>query len=96
MAIKIDPLRKENQASGTTSMTVIAEAPAAHELTTAEARNTVMQYARAAGFPARGLGGIPSPYPVDQEGKTDDDLILGKRPIKHWEAAYQVNSGLGV
>lgn len=94
MAVKIDP--KRNQTSGTTSMTVIAEAPHAHELTTAETRNAVMQFARAAGFPARGLGGVPNPYPVDEEGKTDDELILGKRPIKHWEAAYQVNSGLGV
>jgi hypothetical protein len=94
MTFKID--EKRSPVGEGISMAVVAVADQADELTGVNARNAAMQYARSVGFPARGLGGIPSPYPVDKEGKTDDDLILGRRPIDHWEAVYQVNSGLGV
>ena len=94
MSIRINA--EKSQPSGMTAMTVVVEGDQAAELTSLNVRNEVLKFARSAGFPARGLGGIPNPYPVDQEGKTDDDLILGRRPIDHWEAVYAVSSGLGV
>lgn len=42
-----------------------------------------------------GLSNFPAPYPVDAEGKSDDDLILGRRPgVAGYHAEYEVSSGL--
>jgi hypothetical protein len=58
-------------------------------------RNKVLIFARQNGLPdAKGLGGIPTHYPVDSEGKTDEDLILGKRKFSHHQAEYVVNAGM--
>lgn len=85
---------KDDKQLGTTQLNIIIEGDKPEELTTMEARNKVMQFARALGFPASGLGSVPSPYPVDEDGKTDDELVLGKRPMKCWQAEYLVNAGL--
>jgi hypothetical protein len=85
-------------ANGPTQMTVVVETkpPSTPDiLTTPETRNFVLTAARARGFPAKGLGGIPSPYPIDDKGETDDDLVLGRRPLVAWRADYQVSAGIG-
>lgn len=87
--------KQKSPITGTNTMHVLVEGERADELTDLNTRNEVLKYARAAGFPARGLGGVPHPYPVDAEGESHDDLILGRRPIDHWEAIYVINAGLG-
>lgn len=78
-----------------TSITIIAEGKDPEELVNAATRQRVIMFARANGLPAAsGLGNIPSPYPVDEEGKCDEDLILGKRPFAKHQVEYVAN-GMG-
>jgi len=78
-----------------TSITIVAEGSGPEELTSADTRQRVITFARANGLPsASGLGGIPSPYPVDEAGKCDEDLILGKRPFAKFQAEYTVNASI--
>lgn len=85
---------KDQNQVGTTQLNILVEADQPGELTTMETRQKVMQFARALGFPASGQGNTPSPYPIDDEGKTDDELVLGKRPLKGWQVEYVINAGL--
>lgn len=85
---------RDEKQLGTTQLNIIVEGDKPEELTTMETRQKVMQYARSLGFPASGQGNIPSPYPIDEDGKTDDDLILGKRPMKCWQVEYLISAGL--
>jgi len=56
------------------------------ELMSAATSNIVIQKAAELGLNRPGVSNASGPYPVDAEGKTDDDLLLGKRgPV----AAYQ-------
>lgn len=80
---------------GSTSMTVVLQSDKPEELTTRETRDRVIVEARLRGFPARGHSSIPSSYPVDKDGDTDDELILGKRPVAAYRADYTVSAGLG-
>lgn len=81
---------------GSTEMTVVVRDNKSPEnLTSRETREAVLNWARAQGFPARGLKQIPGTYPVDAQGKTDDDLVLGKRPIAGWQADFELSAGLG-
>lgn len=94
MSVRIN--EQKSRVTGTVSMQVLVEGDRADELTSLNVRNEVLKYARSAGFPARGLGGVPNPYPVGVDGDTDDtEMIFGRRPIDHWEAVYTVNAGLG-
>ena len=49
------------------------------ELLAASTSNMVLQKAAAAGLNRPGVSNASGPYPVDAEGKTDDQLLLGKR-----------------
>lgn len=49
------------------------------ELMKASAANVVLQKAAELGLHRPGVSSSSGPYPVDENGKTDDDLLLGKR-----------------
>lgn len=49
------------------------------ELLAAATSNIVLQKAAEAGLNRPGVSNASGPYPVDADGKTDDDLLLGKR-----------------
>ena len=49
------------------------------ELLAASTSNMVLQKAASAGLNRPGVSNASGPYPVDAEGKTDDQLLLGKR-----------------
>jgi len=49
------------------------------ELLSASTSNAVLQKAAEAGLHRPGVSSASGPYPVDAEGKTDDELMLGKR-----------------
>lgn len=89
---------EEKTQMGDTQMTLVIECPKDVNpecLTSLDTRKWVTNEARARGFPARGLGNVPVPYPVDADGQTDDDLIMGKRPFVAFRADYQINAGIG-
>lgn len=49
------------------------------ELMNATTSNMVLQKAAEAGLNRPGVSNASGPYPVDEDGKTDDDLLLGRR-----------------
>jgi len=82
---------------GNTQMTMVVEIPKSQSpesLTSMNTRQWIMNEARSRGFPAHGLGSIPQPYPVDANGNTDDELIMGKRDFVAWRADYQIYAGV--
>lgn len=65
------------------------------ELMDAASTNLVLQKAAEAGLNRPGVSNATGPYPVDAEGKTDDDLLLGKRgPIAGYQRDFVVLAGL--
>lgn len=49
------------------------------ELMAQSAANLVLQKAAELGLNRPGISNASGPYPVDEEGKTDDELLMGKR-----------------
>ena len=61
------------------------------ELLSASTSNSVIQKAAAAGLNRPGVSSASGPYPVDAEGKTDDELMLGKRgPVDGYRRDFTV------
>lgn len=60
------------------------------ELLSATAANVVLQKAAEAGLHRPGVSNVSGPYPVDKEGKTDDDLLAGKRPVAGYRRDFVV------
>lgn len=61
-----------------------------HELMAAETSTAVLEKAAAAGLNRPGISNAGGPYPVDADGQTDDDLLLGKRPIAGYRRDFIV------
>jgi hypothetical protein len=78
----------------TNSMKVVVEGTDPAELTNRQTRDAVLVFARRSGFPARGISSLPQTYPVDADGKTDEDVILGKRPLAAHRADYTLSAGI--
>lgn len=61
------------------------------ELMAASTANTVLQKAAELGLHRPGVSNSSGPYPVDANGKTDDDLLLGKRgPVAGYRRDFVV------
>ena len=61
------------------------------ELMAAETSNMALQKAAELGLHRPGVSNASGPYPVDENGKTDDDLLLGKRgPIAGYRRDFVI------
>lgn len=61
------------------------------ELMSAATSNAVLQKAAELGLHRPGVSNSSGPYPVDDAGKTDDDLLLGKRgPVAGYRRDFVV------
>lgn len=60
------------------------------ELLSASTSNLVLQKAAEAGLNRPGVSTASGPYPVDREGKTDDELLSGKRPVAGYRRDFVV------
>lgn len=61
------------------------------ELLDASTSNLVVKKAAELGFNRPGVSNAGGPYPVDSDGKTDDDLLLGKRgPVAGYRREFVV------
>lgn len=61
------------------------------ELMAAATSNMVLQKAAELGLNRPGVSNASGPYPVDADGKTDDDLLLGKRgPVMGYRRDFVV------
>lgn len=58
--------------------TVTVEADSQEEVQSANAKQLALQAGTRGGLSRPGLSGNDSPYPVDANGETSDDLIRGK------------------
>lgn len=58
---------------------IVVSASGIEELMAASTAEIALQKAAAAGLHRPGVSSASGPYPVDADGKTDDDLLLGKR-----------------
>lgn len=61
------------------------------ELMAASTSNAVLQKAAELGLHRPGVSNSSGPYPVDADGKTDDDLLLGRRgPVAGYRRDFVV------
>lgn len=60
------------------------------ELLSASTANLVLQKAAEAGMHRPGVSSASGPYPVDADGKTDDELLMGKRPVAGYRRDFVV------
>lgn len=61
------------------------------ELMAGDTANIVLQKAAELGLNRPGVSSASGPYPVDAAGKTDDDLLMGKRgPISGYRRDFVV------
>ncbi len=57
--------------------------------------NMVLQKAAELGLNRPGVSNASGPYPVDADGKTDDDLLLGKRgPVMGYRRDFVILASL--
>lgn len=65
------------------------------ELMNAATANVVLQKAAELGLHRPGVSSSSGPYPVDESGKTDDDLLLGKRgPVAGYRRDFVILASL--
>jgi hypothetical protein len=65
------------------------------ELMAAATSNIVLQKAASLGLNRPGVSNAGGPYPVDAEGKTDDQLMMGKRgPVAGYRRDFVILAGL--
>ena len=61
------------------------------ELLAAATSNIVLKKAAEAGLNRPGVSNASGPYPVDENGKTDDELMMGKRgPVTGYRRDFVV------
>jgi hypothetical protein len=61
------------------------------ELLSAETAHIVLKEAAARGLSRPGVSNAGGPYPVDEDGKTDDELLMGKRgPVANYRRDFVV------
>ena len=64
------------------------------ELLAANTSHAVLQKAAEAGLNRPGVSSVSGPYPVDRDGKTDDDLMAGRRPVAGYRRDFVVLASL--
>ena len=65
------------------------------ELMAAATSNMVLQKAAEVGLNRPGVSNASGPYPVDDQGKTDDDLLLGRRgPVVGYRRDFVILASL--
>jgi hypothetical protein len=65
------------------------------ELLSAATANVVLQKAAEAGLNRPGVSSASGPYPVDADGKTDDELLMGKRgPVAGYRRDFVILASL--
>lgn len=74
---------------------IVVSADGIEELLSAATANTVLQKAAEAGLHRPGVSSASGPYPVDADGKTDNDLLMGKRgPVAGYRRDFVILASL--
>ena len=73
----------------------VVEGSNIENLMAAATSNLVLQKAAEKGLNRPGVSNAGGPYPVDAEGKCDDELLMGKRgPVAGYRRDFVVLAGL--
>jgi hypothetical protein len=73
---------------------VIIQGATVEEVASADAKRLALQ-AAGSRISRPGISGNSSPYPVDAEGKTSDDLVMGRSGVvAGYRMDYRVTGGL--
>ena len=73
----------------------VVEGNSIEELLDASTSHLVVKRAAELGFNRPGVSNAGGPYPVDAEGKSDDELLMGKRgPISGYRRDFTVLASL--
>jgi hypothetical protein len=73
----------------------VVEGQNIEELLSADTAHLVVKKAAELGFNRPGVSNAGGPYPVDGDGKTDDDLLMGKRgPVAKYRRDFVVLAGI--
>ena len=59
-----------------------------------EAKQLALKTAAAQGISRPGISGVATPYPVDENGETSDDLIMGKGVVAGYQVDFPVTGAL--
>ncbi len=74
---------------------IVVSADGIEELLSAATANMVLQKAAEAGLHRPGVSNASGPYPVDGDGKTDDELLMGKRgPVAGYRRDFVILASL--
>ena len=74
--------------------TIIIEADTQEEVTGTPAKTMALRAAASHGLSRPGLSGGEGAYPVDAEGETSEDLILGRGTVAGYRCDFRVTAGL--
>lgn len=85
------PLQIISEKMTPTGGTIIVQGPTQESVVSGEARAFILQHASQR-IAKAGLSNNPPPYPVDADGKSDSDLILGRngKTVAGYRADYRV------
>lgn len=73
----------------------VVEGNSIEELLDASTAHIVVKKAAELGFNKPGVSNVGGPYPVDADGKTDDELLMGKRgPVTGYRRDFTVLASL--
>jgi hypothetical protein len=73
----------------------VVTSPTIEPLMDAATANVVLKKAAENGMNRPGVSNASGPYPVDADGKTDDELLMGKRgPVAGYRRDFVVMAGL--
>lgn len=73
----------------------VVESNNIEDIMTAATSNLVLQKAAEKGLNRPGVSNASGPYPVDADGKTDDELLMGQRgPVSAYRRDFVVLAGL--
>ena len=59
-----------------------------------QARQLALKTAASQGISRPGISGSASPYPVDAEGKINDDLVMGKGVVAGYQIDFPITGAL--
>ena len=74
--------------------TIIVQADKQEEASSADARHLALQAAAESGLSKPGISGNASVYPVDADGVTSDELMMGQGSVAGYRCDFPVTAGL--
>ena len=74
---------------------LVVESDRIEDLLDVSVSHMVIEKAATHGLHRPGISNAGGPYPVDIDGNTDDELLLGKRgPVSHYRRDFVILAGL--